>query len=74
MKKKHKLMQFDVTAQRVEYREHTFRVKACDTINAHAAGLRAANDYDFRDAKFIEAKESVVGIRRVEYLKKEQQR
>ena len=53
---------YEVTVQRVEYREHTFRVKARGMAEARAAGLQAANDYDFRDAKFVEAKESVVGL------------
>ena len=55
-------MQFDVTVQRTEYREHVFRVEAKDRDAAFRAGLSAACDYDFRDSPVVSAEEDVTAI------------
>jgi hypothetical protein len=57
-------MQFDVTVQRIEHREHkhTFRVEADDRDAAFHAGLTAACDYDFHDSPIDSAEENVTAI------------
>lgn len=55
-------MQFDVTIQRTEYREHVFRVEAESRDAAYGAGLRASYDYDFSDSREVEASEDVISI------------
>jgi hypothetical protein len=55
-------MQFDVTIQRTEYREHVFRVEADDRDGAWHAGLKAAEDYDFNDSPISSAGEEPIGI------------
>lgn len=55
-------MQFDVTVQRTEYREHVFRVEAEDRDAAFHAGLAAACDYDFHDSPVSSACEDVWAI------------
>jgi len=55
-------MQFDVTIQRTEYREHVFRVEAEDRDAAFHAGLAAACDYDFHDSQIDSAGEDVTAI------------
>jgi len=55
-------MQFDVTVQRTEYREQTFRVKAEDRDAAFHAGLIAADDYNFHDSPVDSAEEEVTAI------------
>jgi hypothetical protein len=57
-----KTMQFDVTVQRTEYREHTFLVEADNRDAAFHAGLEAANDYDFYDSPVDSAREAVTAI------------
>ena len=60
-------MKFDVTVQRTEYREHTFRVEAKDSEDAWHKGMEAANDYDFHDSPVDSAGEDVTSV--VEVLK-----
>jgi len=55
-------MQFDVTIQRTEYREHVFRVEAADADAAHDAAMNAACDYNFLDSPVSSADEEVVGV------------
>lgn len=55
-------MQFDVTVQRVEYREHVFRIEAKDRDAAFHAGLAAACDYDFHDSPMVSEEEDVTAI------------
>jgi hypothetical protein len=55
-------MQFDVTVQRTEYREHVFRVDAEDRDAAFHAGLAAACDYDFHNSPVDSAGEDVTAI------------
>ena len=55
-------MQFDVTVQRTEYREHVFRVEAKDRDAAFHAGLEAACDYDFHDSPIDSDGEDVTAI------------
>lgn len=55
-------MQFDVTVQSVEYREHVFRVEAEDRDAAFHAGLAAARDYDFHDSPMADDEENVTAI------------
>jgi hypothetical protein len=55
-------MQFDVTIQRTEYREHVFRVEATSRTTAWHAGLKAAEDYDFHDSPISSAGEEPIGI------------
>jgi len=57
-----KTMQFDVTVQRTEYREHVFRVEAEDRDTAFHAGLKAAFDYDFHNSPVDSAGEEVTTI------------
>ena len=58
-------MQFDVTVQRTEYREHVFRVSAPSHEAAYDAGLEAANDYNFLDSPVRSAQENVTAITRI---------
>jgi hypothetical protein len=55
-------MQFDVTVQRTEYREHVFRVDVEDRDAAFHAGLATALDYDFHDSPVDSASEDVTAI------------
>jgi len=55
-------MQFDVTVQRTEYREHVFRVEAADHESALQAGLAASCDYDFHDSPVDSAEKDVTAI------------
>jgi hypothetical protein len=59
-------MQFDVTIQRTEYREHVFRVDVADSDAAFHAGLAAALDYDFHDSPVRSSSEDVTAIVHVE--------
>jgi len=55
-------MQFDVTIQRTEYREHVFRVEAENEDAAHAAAMDASCDYDFHDSPVSSADEDVTAV------------
>ena len=58
-------MQYDVTIQRAEYREHTFRVEAENEDEAQDAAMEAACDYNFLDSPVDSADEEVISITRV---------
>ena len=53
---------YDVTVQRIEYREHVFRVEADDPDAAYKAGLEAATDYNFGDSPIDLGEEQVVHV------------
>jgi hypothetical protein len=52
-------VKYDVTVQRVEYREHVFRVDGENDSDAFHAGLEAACDYDFHNSPVYSASENV---------------
>jgi hypothetical protein len=43
---------FDVTVQRIEVREHVFRVEADTKEGAEENALACANDFDFKDGSY----------------------
>ena len=55
-------MIFDVTVQRTEYREHTFRVEAKNKGEAWEKGMDAAEDWDFHDSPVDSAGEEIIAI------------
>jgi hypothetical protein len=55
-------MQFDVTIQRAEYREHVFRVEAKNADDAHNVAMEEACDYNFLDSPVSSADEEVVAV------------
>lgn len=55
-------MQFDVTVQRTEYREHVFRVESDGPDAALHAGLAAARDYNFNDSPVDSAEVDVTAV------------
>ena len=50
-------MLFDVTIQRVEYREHVFRVEAADGLGAEDAAMSDSEFHDFHDDPVAYARE-----------------
>lgn len=56
---------YKVTVQRVEYREHTFKIKANNPDEADTKGLEEANDFDFKEASLCHADEEVTSIVKV---------
>lgn len=57
---------FDVTIQRTDVREHTFRIEADTIEEAKIAAFGVANKFDFKDGTHCDAGLEVTTIKRVE--------
>ena len=53
---------YNVTIQRTEYREHTFRVQAESLEGADVAAAEFSSDYDWRDSSIDSAKEETTSV------------
>ena len=57
-----RMKDYDVTIQRIEFREHTFRVHAESFEAADVAAAEFSSDYDWRDSSIDYAKEETTSV------------